>query len=103
MDNTKEDLLWIAVAAFLVPFSIAANAVLVEWCWRWFLVPLGVPPIGLAHAAGIGILATLLTGSLGPQDKRSLKDQVTNAIFVAAMRWVIFAVTALVIHEIMVS
>lgn len=28
--------------------------------WRWFLVPLGVPPVGVAHAIGLAALASLL-------------------------------------------
>jgi hypothetical protein len=29
--------------------------------WGWFLVPLGLPAIGMAHAVGLALIATLLT------------------------------------------
>lgn len=29
--------------------------------WAWFMLPLGVPAIGVAHAYGIGVIATFLT------------------------------------------
>jgi len=32
--------------------------------WRWFVVPLGLPEIGLAHALGLTVIAKLLTANL---------------------------------------
>lgn len=29
--------------------------------WRWFLTPLGLPAVGMAHAIGIALIVNLLT------------------------------------------
>ncbi len=40
-----------AVAVF--PVAVAINVIGLVLMWRWFVVPLGVPAIGAAHAAGL--------------------------------------------------
>ena len=32
--------------------------------WRWFVVPLGLPEISLAHAVGVTVLVKLVTANL---------------------------------------
>ncbi len=41
--------------------SIEVNGFAVMWLWHWFLTPVGLPTIGIAHGAGIALLASLLT------------------------------------------
>src|SRR5271156_2972201 len=55
----------------LIPISIMFNAFVLHKMWAWFIVPLGVAPIGLAHAWGIAILMGMFTMSLktGSKDK----------------------------------
>ncbi len=53
-------LLFLGVLAIIVPLSIWKGFVL-SILWGWFLVPLGVPAIGTAHAIGIAVLVSMLT------------------------------------------
>lgn len=45
----------IAIAVGLALF----NAVVLQVMWGWFVVPMGAPAIGLAHAYGLTLLLTL--------------------------------------------
>lgn len=40
-----------------------AEAWLVATLWRWFLVPLGIPAIGNAHALGLSVLVSFIAKS----------------------------------------
>lgn len=55
----------IAVVTFILAIgaSILLTAFTLATLWGWFLVPLGLPVIGYAHAYGLSILATLLRGN----------------------------------------
>ncbi len=45
----------VAAAAFLTGYALWSGFVL-SILWGWFLVPLGVPAIGTAHAIGIAVV-----------------------------------------------
>ena len=51
----------VAVMVVLTLFS----AFTVSTLWGWFIVPFGVQSIGMAHAYGLSIFATLLQGTRG--------------------------------------
>lgn len=57
--------LLIVVAGMGVLFValVLLRAVVLKDLWGWFVVPLGVPGIGMAHAVGISTIASLLTSS----------------------------------------
>ena len=38
--------------------AILVNGFVISTLWAWFLVPLGLPQIGIIHAAGISILTS---------------------------------------------
>lgn len=40
------------------PIWLAWSGLVLHRLWGWFVVPLGLPPIGIAHAAGLGLLCT---------------------------------------------
>ena len=52
------------IVLLLAPLAIAAHLLSVGYVashmWLWFLVPLGLPPISIAHAAGLSVIYTLL-------------------------------------------
>ena len=52
-------LILLAVAA-VVPFAVALNGYVFASLWGWFLVPLGLPTMTWAHAAGIFCMITLV-------------------------------------------
>ncbi len=47
-------------AALIIALSLWRGFVL-SYLWTWFLVPLGVPDIGIIHAIGISMIASFLT------------------------------------------
>ena len=64
-----------------------AGGVLVTWfgyalhiLWGWFLVPLGVPPISIAHAVGLGAIASIMRSPGRPTPK----GERTEALFYLA-------------------
>ena len=64
----------VAFAAILVPFSILSGWAL-SWLWLWFLVPLGVPAIGLAHSIGIVSLVSFLTKQYNPTSNDTSEEK----------------------------
>ena len=42
--------------------------------WGWFLVPLGVPSLTIAHAAGVGVVSGVLTLGLAGGAKARIVD-----------------------------
>lgn len=47
--------------------------------WAWFLVPLGLPPIGIAHAIGIALIAGMLAPrARDSKEKEEKKKLVVN-------------------------
>lgn len=66
--------------------------------WGWFLVPLGLPQIGMAHAIGIGLLVGFLTKThLHAEKEFDSKWEkaaahtavILNPLLVVGMGWVI--------------
>jgi hypothetical protein len=49
----------IAVVCGAVALEAIFYAFSLQILWGWFVVPLGAPPIGYAHAWGLSILASL--------------------------------------------
>lgn len=71
----------IVVAALLVILAIAPVLIIhgyvISIMWGWFVVPLGVPAIGIAHAIG-------LAGMLGALNVAKSSDKVEGR----AMAWI---------------
>ncbi|MOA13274.1 hypothetical protein D3C78_1333200 [compost metagenome] len=60
-------LLSVVVIGALTVFSAFTLSTL----WAWFIVPLGVSSIGLAHAYGVSLIASVLLGVRGIGDDAS--------------------------------
>lgn len=61
------------MAKFLVGIVLFVLAVVVDgfvltYLWGWFLVPLGLVQIGMAHAIGVSILVSYLTHQTNNSD-----------------------------------
>ncbi len=71
----------VVILAFIV--LVFLSAFTVSTLWGWFLVPLGLPVIGMAHAYGLGLLACYITGTtslastVAKQDKGAYEGIVT--------------------------
>lgn len=60
MSTEKEHPVSIAFALLLLPFSIILGAYVLKTLWWWFVVPLGVPAVGMAHAYGLSTIVALM-------------------------------------------
>lgn len=47
----------------LLPVAIAVRGWSIMLLWAWFIVPLGVVPVGWAHALGLSVFAALFVRS----------------------------------------
>ena len=59
-----------AICLFILPFSLLGGWTL-SWLWFWFIVPLGVPAIGVAHSIGIVGLVGFLTKQYNKTEETS--------------------------------
>lgn len=71
-------LLAILLATSAVCLTVTALALMRGWgislLWNWFLVPLGLPVLGVVHAIGIGLTIAILTHNPdGKEDDRESK------------------------------
>jgi hypothetical protein len=73
-------------ALILSPFIIL-NGWVLSWLWLWFLVPLGIPAIGVVHAMGItgvvGFLTKQYTETDGEKDRGEKLAYLVVAPFLA--------------------
>lgn len=49
----------------------------VKALWGWFIVPLGVPGVGIAHALGIGFLVSYMTKQMTETEERDFAKAMT--------------------------
>ena len=74
----------VALFAFLALMGVYYAFVL-SVLWGWFVVPLGVAKIGMAHAYGLSLIPTTILGVRGlyaPEDKRT--ESVASALIMPA-------------------
>lgn len=67
----------------IIPLAIIFNAFVLYKMWGWFLVPLGLPQIGMAHAWGLAILIGMFTvrSKIQSKDKKErIAEGVTMAL-----------------------
>jgi len=70
----SDDLFWRFLMGFFVfcggfvLMLLFRGYVLVD-LWEWFMVPLGLPRVGMAHALGIALLIELVAGSHEDDDE----------------------------------
>ena len=71
-----------AITVACVPWSMFVMTVI----WGWFVVPLGLPAIGKAHAFGLTLLLSLTRSYSEDDDKKSdLTAKITLAVGVPAL------------------
>lgn len=77
----------------LVPYSVLVAYILTAM-WGWFVVPLGAPGLGMAHAYGLALLATVVKGLSADKGGKlvgKLQYPRTSAAIVAGSSGVITA------------
>ena len=73
------------IVGFIVFLGAVAlyHAWVLATLWAWFVVPLGIAKISLAHAYGLSSISTVLLGTRGlyaPEDKR--KEAISAALLI---------------------
>lgn len=77
---------WIALAGVVtIPVALFLKAFALCYLWEWFIVPLGMDPIGKAHALGIATVVCMLTPDHTPKssDDGDPFAKMLSAIFVS--------------------
>jgi hypothetical protein len=79
---TKEEAICdLAAAAILIVPCILWFGFMISCMWGWFVVPLGVPQVGVVHASGIGLLVRRLGGFPRPEKhERAVAVQISSAM-----------------------
>jgi len=94
--DNKEDhwAIWLLALLLSVPSAILAGVVLSD-LWEWFIHPLGVPAIGIAHAMGIAVIVAGFKASLAQRHKNKpltmLISHVLGVLFVWAYGAIVHA------------
>jgi hypothetical protein len=84
--NKDDSLAW-ASPLLAVPSSLLRAFVLTK-LWSWFVVPLGMKPIGLVEALGVSLVAWFLTYTYVPSDEEnSAIKALIWSIFMSLMAW----------------
>lgn len=99
-------LLFIVLA---VPLGSIYNGNILQDLWLWFIVPLGVPPVGLAHAMGLSSFASFFTVGLsvaltGKAEKDSKLEESTKMWAVWGVSMFVFSCVwgwAAIVHSFM--
>jgi hypothetical protein len=82
---------WLIVLAFVVmPIGIVINAWGYATLWAWFVVPLGAPTLGWAHASGLSLLIGFATHKPTPDEPnpdraKNLATAIGRALFAAPL------------------
>lgn len=76
---------FLALVVTSIPVALL-KALVISWLWLWFLVPLGVPPVGVVHALGItyvvwAILAGVKTQDFKTEDSKWYTETISQLIF----------------------
>ena len=86
----------LVVLAASIPLGIYKGWVL-TLLWRWFVVPLGAPGVGVVHAMGLVWVAALLTHQLGAENSRRPAVVIASSLmfttFALGFGWVLSVVT----------
>lgn len=73
------------IALSLLSFTVAIvlRGFVVMFGWGWFIVPLGVPEIGFAHALGVSAFVATMTHQLSTtEDTKPASQQMIQGIIV---------------------
>lgn len=66
----------------IIPITAIVRGYILSIIWSWFMVPLGIIPIGIAHAIGISVTVSFLTSHLAAEDKeKSTTTKVVTKMF----------------------
>ncbi len=81
--STVESLVYLLVLLVLLVPASMWNGFVVSKLWEWFVVPIGIAPIGMVGAMGIFLIVSSVRGFRHRHDERSVEDKIIASIFTA--------------------
>lgn len=76
--------------------STISGGFVVSKLWFWFVVPIGVMPIGIAQAIGLDILITFIVTKIGDLQTNSTDDSIKKGIICVVYPWIVFGLAGIV-------
>ena len=92
--SEHKSLLGIAALALTIVYMVV-NGWAVSVLWGWFVVPLGVPAVGIAHAIGLRCIVALCKTPKykEPDDKHSIENSVfgiVSSVVGVGVAWIVY-------------
>jgi hypothetical protein len=85
--------MWIFIVPFIVAFvglGIFINAITFNLLWLWFMVPLGLMPIGIGHSYGLMLIVGFLRGTKAEsKGEKEWQIQLAEAILLPVIALVL--------------
>jgi len=78
-----------------LPFSFVISGFVISIMWEWFVVPLGVKSIGIAHAIGLSSLVGLMTADTTRKSERRHTGEI---ILLRLLVWAIVLLVGYIAH-----
>jgi hypothetical protein len=83
----------VGAITFTSILMLAVAVVVRAWCvtklWLWFVVPLGLPPIGILAAIGLTLALVVLLGLHRLEGKCNVWQSVAGALASTTLGWLI--------------
>jgi len=89
----------LAIALIAIIASLAIDSVVVSYMWNWYMVPLGIHPIGLGQAAGLSLLGSLLShrAASPKNDEQGLVEMTLKlnfaSLFILFLGWIVYLIS----------
>ena len=80
----------------VIIISIIISGIVVSKMWNWFIVPLGVSPIGFWLAAGISMMVSLFTIPRSDIQKRDIGVILKDSLSQDAAKFVLLGIGAII-------
>lgn len=94
MSNDNTDIQRLLIIILSAPFLWMLRALAMVDLWLWFIVPLGVVEVSMAHMYGITLVGTLVSGiSTSPKSDRGALETILMSVLVSLLFWGIGAIT----------
>ena len=95
MSSKDTNLFSIFMALASVPLLVMLRAFVMVDLWLWFIVPLGVVKVGMAHMYGITLIGSLVVGAStnSSDDSDDVWKSVFLSVFVSLVFWGIASIT----------
>ena len=86
------DKVGIVIYFILMPIAIIVTGLLLSVFWGWFLVPIGLPAIGIAPSLGISLVIGMMTNHNIPFKDHELDVmQAISSLFVKPIMYLILS------------